>query len=624
MQDQENLESSLTHQPLDGLDMENLTSLLDSGKTIEATKLLRTYLVSSERECGKLFYAAELFMQFRLEDIAELTYRAMLEIDPTNVSALGRLGDLYQKMGDYQEAIRFFQHILDSQQSPESWVFIGLGNAYEAQGKIQQAIGFFKKAVNISKDQPALLLRIRQLRQQLGDDPSGSYYDPVVSINVGLREEMDAVGHLEVAAASSVIREAVVVGWVLSTANVQLWLEKDNGERIGLDNALWLPRQDVSAQYADNFVQIAREPGFIVRFSGLCPGERIKLMSATGDKLTMLAEVNCKSFGVTAIAAARWLFSVATPMSLMEQRILTIDMPIIENLLHYEKQALNDYPVQERQLGKPKAAPVVSVIVPLYGRSDFVEHQLIEFSRDTWFVENAELIYVVDDPNLSESFIALAENLFRLYRMPFKWLWGNSNRGFSGANNLGVKHAKGQYLLFLNSDVFPQQPGWLQALLGVLAADLSIGAVGPRLVFADGSIQHAGMAFVRREELGIWINHHPYRGLDPILDPALELSMLPAVTGACMLIRRTHLEKVGGWDSEYLIGDFEDSDLCLKLHDVGLKVAYYPKVQLTHLERQSFKLFDHGDFRFRVVLYNAVRHQNRWQQLLKELTNEPD
>ena len=87
MQDQENLESSLPHVPLDTLDLENLTSLLDGGKTIEATKLLRTYLVSSERECGKLFYAAELFMQFRLEDIAELTYRAMLEIDPT-VSSL--------------------------------------------------------------------------------------------------------------------------------------------------------------------------------------------------------------------------------------------------------------------------------------------------------------------------------------------------------------------------------------------------------------------------------------------------------------------------------------------------------------------------------------------------------
>ena len=149
------------------LDFENLTQLLDSGKTIEATKLLRTYLAYPERESGTLFYAAELFMQFRLEDIAELTYRAIIEIDSTNAPALGRLGDLSQKRGRSQEAVNFFQTILDSQQSPESWVFIGLGNAYETLGKIELAISFFKKAMAISKDQPGLLVRIRQLKQQL-------------------------------------------------------------------------------------------------------------------------------------------------------------------------------------------------------------------------------------------------------------------------------------------------------------------------------------------------------------------------------------------------------------------------------------------------------------------------
>ncbi len=606
------------------LDFENLTQLLDSGKTIEATKLLRTYLAYPERESGTLFYAAELFMQFRLEDIAELTYRAIIEIDSTNAPALGRLGDLSQKRGRSQEAVNFFQTILDSQQSPESWVFIGLGNAYETLGKIELAISFFKKAMAISKDQPGLLVRIRQLKQQLGIDAYDGYGEQMSSINHTLQEEVAvAIGHLDVAGSSPLVSEAVVVGWVLSTPNVKLWIENENGDKSSLGQALWVPRPDVNDLHSDKFAHISNDCGFIVRVPCAFIGEKIKLMAAASDNnLMVLGEVSCMSFGVSAIAAARWLFGIATPVSQISQRITAIDMPIIEKLLHCENQAMNDYPVQIRQLGKPKGNPIVSVIVPLYGRSDFVEHQLLEFCRDVWFVEHAELIYVLDDPILFEGFIALAENLYRLYQLPFKWVWGNKNRGFSGANNLGVKHAKGRYFLFLNSDVFPQQPGWLQALLGILEEDMSIGAVGPRLVFADGSIQHAGMAFVRREELGIWTNHHPNRGLDPILDPAQKLTMLPAITGACMAIRRADLEKVGGWDSNYLIGDFEDSDLCLKLHDIGLKIAYFPHVQLIHLERQSFKLFDHGDFRFRVVLYNAVRHQNRWQHLIEELTND--
>jgi GT2 family glycosyltransferase len=143
-----------------------------------------------------------------------------------------------------------------------------------------------------------------------------------------------------------------------------------------------------------------------------------------------------------------------------------------------------------------------------------------------------------------------------------------------------------------------------------------LGAVGPRLVFADGGIQHAGMEFQRRDDLGIWVNHHPWMGLDPSLDPHTSLSRVTAITGACMAVRREDFDAVQGWDTGYLIGDFEDSDLCNKLRARGLGIGYLPTVQLTHLERQSFKLLGQDDFRQRVVLYNAVRHQTRWAHLL--------
>jgi GT2 family glycosyltransferase len=105
-------------------------------------------------------------------------------------------------------------------------------------------------------------------------------------------------------------------------------------------------------------------------------------------------------------------------------------------------------------------------------------------------------------------------------------------------------------------------------------------------------------------------------GFDPTLDPAKELTVVPAVTGACMLVRRCDFDAVGGWDTGYLIGDFEDSDLCLKLRSSGLASAYLPTVQLTHLERQSMRALGSGEYRMRVTLWNALRHQQRWGELI--------
>ena len=131
------------------------------------------------------------------------------------------------------------------------------------------------------------------------------------------------------------------------------------------------------------------------------------------------------------------------------------------------------------------------------------------------------------------------------------------------------------------------------------------------------------MEFIRHEELGIWVNHHPNKGLDPILDDRNGLVEVAAVTGACLAIRRKDFDRVGGWDTGYLIGDFEDSDLCLKIRKEGMKVGYLPDIQLTHLERQSFTQIGDDDFRTRVVIYNAVRNQERWGSFFVEPEDKP-
>src|SRR5690606_7468230 len=96
-----------------------------------------------------------------------------------------------------------------------------------------------------------------------------------------------------------------------------------------------------------------------------------------------------------------------------------------------------------------------------------------------------------------------------------------------------------------------------------------------------------------------------------------EVTIVSAVTGACLMLRRTDLDGIGGWDTRYGVGAFEDSDQGLKLRQRGHRNAYLPTVQLTHLERQSFKLLGQDDFRARVATYNAVLHELRWEHLIQ-------
>lgn len=611
------------------LDLKRLSDLLEANDVTEANALLQVYLDSSNPKRDSLFHAAELFLKHQQLDSAENAYQALLEMDETNVSVLGRLGDLAVRHEDYHAAIGLFRKIIELESDPENWVYIGLGNSYEAVGEIADAIECFQKAMETSEFKKELSIRLDSLEKKKTLSNNDGVTDAEQGSAKGRRSKessksvnVAAIGHLEVSVSSNLLNEAIVIGWLKKSPEVVAWLENSEGDKFQLDTAIRFNRQDVEDTHGDGFGHVNGQSGFIIRLGGIKTGEKIYLVAADGDEAKIIASTRCHPLDAKPSAAARWLFGLALPSDVAINKFAAIDYPIVDTLLRYEQQLQKELPVKVRQLGSPPTTPVVSLIIPLYGRLDFIESQLVEFSKDAWLIEHAEIIYVLDDPKLYERLLAMAENLHRLYRIPFKWLWGGVNRGFSGANNLGADHAAGDYLLFLNSDVFPQAPGWIEPLLDVLKANPKVGAVGPRLVFANGAIQHASMSFLRREELGIWVNHHPYMGLDPALDPAKSLTIVPAVTGACMVMRRSDFDRVGGWDTGYLIGDFEDSDLCLKLHSTGFEIAYLPTVQLTHLERQSFKLMGQNEFRFKVVIYNGLRHQSRWQHLIEKLADQ--
>lgn len=430
-----------------------------------------------------------------------------------------------------------------------------------------------------------------------------------------------ALAHFEFVKAASRTGGAVASGWLMTVGDVRaVWIQSSSNAVFDLTPAIRRERKDVLDVHGSAFPTSSQQPGFVQYLPNVGPNEILRMRVLLPEGVADIAETTVGHFPDDPALAAEQIFSQSQPaVHLFGEYVSCVAAPVLEGLVAEDRKTWERLSTRVRTQGTLPGSPVVSIIVPLYGRIDFVEHQLIEFAKDEWILDNAEIVYVIDDPSIMDQFITLAPQLYAAYRVPFRYLWGEKNRGYSGANNLGAQHSTGSFLLFLNSDAFPQGEGWLDELVATLDARPDAGAVAPRLVFADGSIQHAGMTFRYRGDLDIWTNHHPHMGLDPSLDPAGDTIVeVPAATGACLLVRRGDFESAGGWDTGYLIGDFEDSDLCLKLRESGMKILYNPLVQLTHLERQSFALLGKSDFKFRVVIYNAMRHQLRWERFFKE------
>lgn len=230
--------------------------------------------------------------------------------------------------------------------------------------------------------------------------------------------------------------------------------------------------------------------------------------------------------------------------------------------------------------------------------------QCITFLRRFTQRNDYEII-IVDNGSNWDEFKLLCQcgsgiNIIRLER----------NLGFGEGNNVGVDEARGEFLVFLNNDVFVTR-GWLDPLLGALEADPSVGAVGPKLLFADGTLQEAGGTL---SSCGASIQHG--KGLDADNVLFNENRVVDYCSAATLLMRTESFKRVLGYDLCYDPAYYEDADLCLKLRLIGQKVVYVAASQVIHLEHttaadQTLNLHIGG-----VTQTNRVKFVARWGHFL--------
>lgn len=434
-----------------------------------------------------------------------------------------------------------------------------------------------------------------------------------------IKKESNIAGHIDQIFCSQK-EGALFIGWILLKNLDFAYLMTEDEEFYSLSDSIRCIRKDVVKNYSPDNGKAFDECGFVfsIKDKNLY-GKTFKIVVVTGDGLYEIAQKKLEK----EVQNVKEFLDYSLSVHLCQQDRLSEFLkchvyPLVKNKL--PQNNIISMP-KATHIGKKLSSPQGTVVIPVYGRYDFIELQLACFSGDEEFKDKIEIIYVIDDPKILTQVLALASEWEFLYDLDVTLLYDFNNRGFSGACNLGAMYAKAGYLIFLNSDVFPIQDGWSLKAISCIAENPDFGIVSIKLIFPNGGIQHCGMSFEWSNSLGVWLNSHPYMGLDPDMLPQSGLIEQEAVTGAFMCVRKSDFFAVGGFDVEYFIGDFEDSDLCLKYKTtLGLRSGVLFDVQMTHLVRQSFPLTLLDDsFRQKIVILNSIRHTERWHEVILKL-----
>lgn len=265
---------------------------------------------------------------------------------------------------------------------------------------------------------------------------------------------------------------------------------------------------------------------------------------------------------------------------------------------------LGFYKVKYSVQGKP----LVSIIIPNKDQVEALAQCLESVEKSSY--PNYEIIIVENNSENKETFAFYQKIQSERIRVV---VWeGEFN--YSGINNYGVKYAKGDYLILLNNDIEVIAKDWMEEMLGNCQRE-DVGVVGAKLYYPDDTIQHAGIVVGIGGVAGAVFVGMPgaYSGY---FHKASIQQNLSAVTAACMMVKRSVYEELGGLEEKLKVA-FNDVDFCLRVREKGYLVVYNPAVELYHYESKSRGVEDSKQKvrRFQNEIEYMRKH---WLKLLKD------
>jgi GT2 family glycosyltransferase len=226
---------------------------------------------------------------------------------------------------------------------------------------------------------------------------------------------------------------------------------------------------------------------------------------------------------------------------------------------------------------RPSSRPLVSIVIPFKDKVALTETCVRSIERSTY--RNFEII-LVDNRSVEDDTVRYLE------QTPHTVIRADFDFNYSRLNNVGVAAARGDYLVMMNNDMEVITPDWLENLIG-LAEFADVGAVAPKLLYPDGTVQHAGMVLLGKKgpkhvNRNLRGDKGGYGNFNNLVREYL------AFTGACIAVSKDKFLEVGGFAEELAIIS-NDVDLCLKLYERGYVNVYTPEARLFHYESASRK-----------------------------------
>ncbi len=263
-----------------------------------------------------------------------------------------------------------------------------------------------------------------------------------------------------------------------------------------------------------------------------------------------------------------------------------------------------------------KGRPLVSILIPTCDHMEDLK-LCVESLFDRLSYRNFEIILIENNSKDNKTF-EYYEKLLKQYgdkemlpRVEVVYYEGGFN--FSAINNFGAKSAKGEYILLLNNDTEVMSEDLLEELL-MYCQDPEVGAVGARLFYPDGDLQHAGIVM----GIGGVAGHIHQRAAGEFtgyFNRIIAQQDISGVTAACMLVKRSVYELLGGLNEDLAVA-FNDVDFCLRIREAGYRIVYNPYATMTHYESKS-RGYEDDPQKISRFAGEITYMKNRWRDALE-------